>query len=88
MNNKRITILKKQLSNLESYIPLIDKENSKVSKATVGWQLDHTLKVFNAVSEWTENSNPKEYKPNFNLWRSILFPLCYIIWIEHNDCCL
>jgi hypothetical protein len=78
MNNKRITILKKQLSKLESYTPLIHKENSKVSKAKVGWQLDHALKVFNAVSEWTENSNPKEYKPNFNLWRSILFPLCYI----------
>ena len=78
MSNKRITILKKQLSSLESFIPLIDKGNPKVSKATVGWQLDHALKVFNAVSEWTENSNPKEYKYKFNKWRSILLPLGYI----------
>ena len=77
MSNKRITILKNQLSKLESFIPLIDKENPKVSKSTVGWQLDHALKVFNAVSKWTENSNPKEYKRKFNFWRSVLFPLGY-----------
>tara|TARA_R110002110_G_scaffold59981_9_gene169336 strand:- start:1455 stop:1928 length:474 start_codon:yes stop_codon:yes gene_type:complete len=77
MSNKRITILKNQLSKLESFIPLLDKENLKVSKSTVGWQLDHALKVFNAVSKWTENSNPKEYKRKFNFWRSVLFPLGY-----------
>ena len=77
MSNKRITILKNQLSKLESFIPLLDKENLKVSKSTVGWQLDHALKVFNAVSKWTENSNPQEYKRKFNFWRSVLFPLGY-----------
>ncbi|MDC1197388.1 DUF1569 domain-containing protein [Algibacter sp.] len=78
MINKKITILKNQLSKLESFIPLIDKENPEVSKSTVGWQLDHALKVFNLVSTWTVNSNPKEYKRSFNLWRSVLLPLCYI----------
>ncbi|WP_339915987.1 DUF1569 domain-containing protein [Yeosuana marina] len=77
MNNRRLTILKNQLSKLEAYIPLIDKENPKVSKSKVGWQLDHTLKVFNAVSEWIENSNSKDYERTFNFWRSILFPLGY-----------
>lgn len=78
MNKKRITVLKKQLYKIESYIPFVNKENQKVSKSNVGWQLDHTLKVFNAVSEWTENSNTKDYKWTFNFWRSVLFPLCYI----------
>ena len=77
MSNKRIPILKIQLNEIESFIPLIDKENPKVSKSTIGWQLDHTLKVFNAVSKSIANSNPKEYKRKFNFWRTILFPIGY-----------
>ena len=77
MSTKRITILKNQLTKIESHFPFIDKENPKVSKSTIGWQLDHTLKVFNAVSESTENSNPKDYKFKFSFWRSVLFPLGY-----------
>lgn len=77
MSDKRITILKKQLSQIELFIPLMDKQNSKVSISTVGWQLDHTLKVFNAVSESTKRSNPEKYERKFNLWRTILFPLGY-----------
>jgi hypothetical protein len=77
MSNKRITILKNQLTKIEANLPLIDKENPKVSISTVGWQLDHALKVFNAVSEWTENSNPEDYKSKFSFWRIVLFPLGY-----------
>ncbi|NNC49945.1 MAG: DUF1569 domain-containing protein [Flaviramulus sp.] len=77
MSNRSLTNLKNQLIKLESYFPLIEKENHKVSKSTVGWQLDHTLRVFNAVSEWTENSDPKEYRWKFSFWRSVLFPLNY-----------
>jgi len=78
MINKRIKVLKQLLSKIEANIPLKDKENLSISKATVGWQLDHTLKVFNAVSEWTANSNPDDYTWEFSLWRSILLPLRYI----------
>tara|TARA_R110000868_G_scaffold289108_1_gene549249 strand:- start:899 stop:1372 length:474 start_codon:yes stop_codon:yes gene_type:complete len=77
MSNKRITILKNQLSQIELFIPLIHKKNPKVSKSTIGWQLDHALKVFNAVSKSTKNSNPKEYERKFNFWRTILFPIGY-----------
>lgn len=77
MSNKRITILKSQLYQIELFIPLMDKQNSKVSKSTVGWQLDHALKVFNTVSKSTKHSNPKEYKRKFNFWRTILFPIGY-----------
>ncbi|SFZ89660.1 Protein of unknown function [Flaviramulus basaltis] len=77
MNSKRIAILNKQISKLEAYIPLFDEENTTVSKSTIGWQLDHALKVFNMTSEWTENSNPKNYKRKFNFWRSVLFPINY-----------
>ena len=78
MSNKRIAILKNQLVKIEENIPFKDKENLNVSKATVGWQLDHALKVFNATCKWTENSNPKDYKKHFSFWRTILFPIKYL----------
>jgi hypothetical protein len=77
MSNKRITILKSQLSQIESFIPFMDNENPKVSKSTIGWQLDHTLKVFNVVCKAAKNSNPKEYQYKFNFWRTFLFPIGY-----------
>lgn len=78
MSGKRIKILQKQLDEIETYFPFIEKKNTKISNSTVGWQLDHTLKVFIAVSESTKNSNPKDYKWKFNYWRLMLFPLNYI----------
>lgn len=78
MSIKRIEVLNKLLMEIEENIPLKDKTNPKVTKSDVGWQLDHSLKVFNAVSEWTAKSNPKDYKREFNFWRTILFPLKYI----------
>ncbi len=78
MANNRIEILTQLLSIIEVHIPQKELNNPSISKSDIGWQLDHALKVFNAVSEWMINSNPKEYKRNFNFWRSALFPLCYI----------
>lgn len=78
MSENRIKILNQLLSQIEKNIPNKTLKNPSVSKSDIGWQLDHALKVFNAVSNWTINSNPKEYKREFNMWRSVLFPLCYI----------
>ena len=44
-----------------------------ISKATVGWQLYHILVTINVISSALQNSNPKDYKRDFNLMRSILF---------------
>lgn len=78
MAKDRIDILNQLLSQIEKNVPNKTLKNEAVSKSTIGWQLDHSLKVFNAVSESTEQSNPKDYKRKFNKWRTILFPLCYI----------
>ena len=77
MSTKQIKILNNLLSQIEENIPSKDKENASISISTVGWQLDHALKVFNKVSEWVANSNPEDYKRKFNFWRSVLFPLGY-----------
>lgn len=43
--------LTQALYKLEAFIPYFEKENSKISKSTVGWQIAHSLKVINGVIE-------------------------------------
>lgn len=77
MSKNRIEILSQLLSQIETNIANAAIKNNAVSKSTIGWQIDHTLKVFNAVSQWTENSNPDNYNYKFSFWRSAFFPLGY-----------
>ena len=78
MANNCTAILKQLLDKIEAQIPNKDLKNISVSKSDIGWQLDHALKVFNAVSEWTQQSNPSDYKSSFNGMRLVLFTLGYI----------
>ncbi|WOD44873.1 DUF1569 domain-containing protein [Hwangdonia lutea] len=78
MPNKKIKVLYALLSEIEQNIPFKDKTNPKVTNSDIGWQLDHSLQVFNAVCEWTINSNPKDYERKFSFWRMVLFPIGYI----------
>lgn len=68
-------ILTKMLFKVEEYISSKNKNNSEISQSTVGWQLDHALKVFNSVSEQAIDSNPENYKSNFSFMRVVLFKL-------------
>lgn len=78
MNNKRIIVLNNLLSDIEKSIPFKNEKKLSVSNATVGWQLDHALKVINSVCSTLTKTDPKNYKRNFNITRMILFSLCYI----------
>lgn len=78
MSAKKIDVLKNLLIQIEKNIPFKDQKNTQISKSDIGWQLDHALKVFNAVSEWTIKSDLKDYKWHFNFWRTLLFPIGYI----------
>ena len=78
MCKKRIKTLNHLLVEIENLIPHKDLENILVSRATIGWQLDHTLKVFNTVCLALKNSNQKDYKRQLNYWRILLFPFGYI----------
>lgn len=64
MSTRRIQTIQQLLSNIEDNIINKDFKNKKVSTSTIGWQLDHSLKVINRVCETTINSNPNTYKPN------------------------
>lgn len=68
-------MLKEQLNQIEQYFNKLEFVNNKVSKASVGWHLDHSLKVINKVCETIKESNPKEYKSKFNTTKSIVFTL-------------
>ena len=57
----------------ENYFQHFEKQNYLVSKSPVGWQIDHSLKVINNIVLALKNSNPDDYKYNFNLKRSVIF---------------
>ena len=68
-------MLDKEFSVIKEYIDHQGKKNLKISKANVGWHLDHSLKVINSVFEALENSNPDDYKKEFNGLRLFTFTL-------------
>lgn len=61
-----MTKLQSILDQLESHIADFEKTNPAVSNSTIGWQIDHSLLVINAVIEELKNSNPENYKWKFN----------------------
>ncbi len=72
-NNSQLfsMLFEKQLSELESYLPQMDKTNPSVSKSDVGWQIDHALRVLRGISWQLEESNPDEFRQKFNIKRKL-----------------
>ncbi|TYA52976.1 DUF1569 domain-containing protein [Formosa maritima] len=77
MLNRDPELLLPLIKELENYIEFKDKINKLVSTSDVAWQIDHSLKVFNLVSETLLNSNPELYTSKFNKWRLLLFTIGY-----------
>ena len=71
----KIQSLAQKIEDLESYIPKFEASNSKVSKVTVGWHLDHSLKVINGVITTLKQSDVSSYKNNFSLVGKVFFYL-------------
>ncbi len=68
-------MLDREFSAIKEYIDCQEKKNLKISKANVGWHLDHSLKVINSVFEALRNSSSDDYKKNFNTLRLFTFTL-------------
>ncbi|MDN3677736.1 DUF1569 domain-containing protein [Flavobacterium paronense] len=60
------------LGQLEFHIPNYEKTNLAVSQSTIGWQIDHSLIVINAVVQELKNSSPKNYRWKFNKMRLLI----------------
>ncbi len=67
--------LNKLLSELEENIINFDKTNLKISKSSVAWQLDHSLRVFNGIIMTLQKSDPSKFKSSFNFKKSLVFIL-------------
>jgi hypothetical protein len=70
--------LRKQLDELESFIPQLEVRNDAISASTVGWQIEHDLLVISSVIEGVKRSDPTKYKWRFKplkyviLWRGVI----------------
>jgi hypothetical protein len=65
------------IKELESDVSSKEKRNDKISKSDIAWQIDHSLKVFNLVSDTLLKSDPELYSSKLNKWRLLLFTIGY-----------
>ena len=61
-----------QLLEVEHFFAQRGAKNKDVSQADVAWHLDHTLKTINRIIENLVESNPDEYRSNFNVQRIVV----------------
>ncbi len=57
---------------LGQYALLCDKKETRVSESSIGWHVEHSLKVINQIVSTLEKSKPSEYKWKFNFWRVLV----------------
>ncbi|MBK8552778.1 MAG: DUF1569 domain-containing protein [Ignavibacteria bacterium] len=63
------------VNELEGKIPKAGMINETVSKSSVGWHIEHSLLAVNFIIEGLKNSNPEDYKWNFNFMRMLVFAM-------------
>lgn len=63
------------LTQLENKIPFFETSNLEVSKATVGWHIEHTLLTLNGITDFLIQSNPNDYKWSFNFIRIVVLTM-------------
>lgn len=59
--------LEKLLQQIESLLPKIDETNENISKASVGWHLEHSLLIINGSLKGLTMTNTEDYKPKFSI---------------------
>ena len=65
--------LEQLLDKLESTIPQLEYLNPAISKAAVGWHIEHSLLTLDVVTGALKKSDPAAYKWKFNLVRMVVF---------------
>jgi hypothetical protein len=63
------------INELEQHILFLDKTNTAVSRASVGWHIEHSLKVVTQIINAAEKSNPETYKWRFNIKSALVLSL-------------
>ncbi|GGI55938.1 DinB family protein [Winogradskyella haliclonae] len=65
------------IKQLETHIPEYEISNSKISKSTVGWQIDHSLKVINGIIGLLKDA-PTDKTPKLRFSGRLFLTLGYI----------
>lgn len=60
-----------QIQKIESLLSQINKENLQISKASVGWHLEHSLLILNGSLKGLTMTNPDNYNPKFSIKKFI-----------------
>lgn len=63
------------VEELSTYLKYSDALNTDISNWSVGAHIEHSTKVISSVCKAIELSDPKDYKPKFNLTKTILLSL-------------
>ena len=66
------------LEQIEKRLPEIDHSNPKVSKASVGWHLEHSLLIINSSLKGLTTTDPSAYKPVFSTKKWLFLILEYV----------
>jgi len=63
----------KSILEIEKSLPFLEIGNHKVSKASVAWHLDHSLKVINSVCDDLKEVKSIKIKPTHSFIKSYVF---------------
>lgn len=66
------------LRELKKHLQNADALNTSISQKSIYWHIDHILMVIIGVLEGLHNSNPSDYRPQFNIMRSLVLLTGYI----------
>ena len=72
MNMKKLDNL---LNQLEANVLYYERLNQKVSEATIGWHIEHSLLSLNGVTNLLIKSNPTDYTWKFNFIRIVVLTM-------------
>ena len=66
---KRLNAL---IDELADFIPDHEILNPAVSASSIGWHIEHSLLTLNLVVQKISESEPENYQPKFNFWKTII----------------
>lgn len=67
--------LTEMITELENKLSFLETKNEKISKASIGWHIEHSLLALIKMISAVEHSNPSEFKLTFNWKRSYVLTL-------------
>jgi hypothetical protein len=61
------------IDQLISFVPNFENQNDAISKANIGWHMEHVFKVLINVTDAIKISKPEDFKSNFSFVRTLIF---------------